>query len=132
MPTAQEVYESMLRGPVAESLHTQGFTGTFRKFKHRYGDYEGLIDFEKSRHSTKEKIPSYTVALWIRHLPTGTWCWGPTNLRGLLPQAHGLPPLYSLEANQTPDDAASSLISDLIRYGVPAITGEIERLGRQQ
>jgi hypothetical protein len=57
--TAKETFEAMVRGPVAEALHELGFTGTFRSFSLRSGDYKGIVEFKKSRFSTAEEIPSY-------------------------------------------------------------------------
>ena len=127
MATAQEVFERMLRGPVADALHELGFTGTFRHFSLRSGDFKAVIEFKKSRYSTAQEIPSYWALLSILHLPSGTRPWGEVMLRGILPDAREQP-LYSLTAKQTPSEAARKLIADLQDYGYPAIAAEIERL----
>lgn len=120
MATAQETFEAMLRGPVAEALHELGFKGTFRRFSLRFGEYKGIIDFKKTRYSTAREIPSYWALLSIRQVSDGFMPWGEVMLRGILPDARRQP-LYSLDSNQSPSEAGSKLIGDLQQYGYPAL-----------
>ena len=120
MATAQEIFEAMLRGPVAKALRDLGFTGTFRAFSLRAGEYQGIVHFQKSRYSTADEIPSYQALLSIRHIPTKSRCWGDVVLRGILPQARSHPQ-YSLTADQSPDEAAAKIVGDLQGYGYPAL-----------
>jgi hypothetical protein len=68
--SAPELFERMMRTRVAPALRSHGVTGSFRTFKFRDGNYEGVIHSISSKWNTRSKA-EFTFELGARYIPYG-------------------------------------------------------------
>ncbi len=126
-PTAQTVFDRMMRELVAPALHELGFTGKGpRWFSYRDGDYTGSFGTQKSRYSTREAV-QFWVHLGAAHEPTSSLYWN-MQLLALLPGDENRHQ-WTVRADSPAEPVAADLLDAFRRYGWPAIQAAVDSPG---
>ncbi|MGO8960702.1 MAG: hypothetical protein ACLQFR_25500 [Streptosporangiaceae bacterium] len=123
-PTAQRVFEQMMRTEVAPALRRAGFTGTFRDFRITSGDHRGYVYAQKSRYSTKECVDF--------RMMVAAPCMGGKQLFALMP-AQEFPEsgFWEVLAGKPTAAIAAVVVSAVRRYALPAIRAALDDPGHQ-
>jgi HEAT repeats len=118
--TAQEQFDALARGPMADALHLLGLRGTYRRFFITSGRFKGIVELQKSRHSTSEEV-TYWVNLTAISSQARQEMWR-GNLAALRPRFWTTGRMhYLVGSNQALREAGMEVIGDLQSYGVPAL-----------
>lgn len=119
----QQAYDQMMREQVAPALRELGFTGTARIFRYWSGGHKGEIRWQKDARQARRQILRFTINLG--------WRWGGGRIYELMPVPAG-DTWWELRGGQPAGPVASSVVSAIRCYAVPAIQAGLDDLEHQQ
>jgi hypothetical protein len=132
----------MLREQIAPGLRQFGFKGSGKRYRLPSDDgYNGFVDFQASRHSTKSGVEFWVnVGVWhpeavveraeAQRASPNAWIfplWGEwrTQLSGLAPQT--IEPWEKVEAMTSTEALSEKVLEAIGEYALPAMQREIDR-----
>ncbi len=119
----QRAYDQMMREQVAPALRELGFTGTARIFRYWSGGHKGQIRWQKDSRQTRRQLLLFTMKLG--------WWWGGGRICDLMP-VPAIDTWWELRGGQPAEPVASSVVSAIRCYAVPAIQVGLDDVEHQQ
>jgi hypothetical protein len=119
----QQAYDQMMREQVAPALRELGFTGTARIFRYGSGGHSGELRWQKDARQTRRQLLLFTINLG--------WWWGGGRIYELMPVPAG-DTWWELRGGQPAGPVASSVVSAIRCYAVPAIQAGLDDVEHQQ
>jgi hypothetical protein len=120
--TGQQAFKRMLRDLITPALRELGIRGPGG---YASGDYSGFLDFQKSRHNTKDEV-EFTINLGAAYTPTGDGYWH-ERIGAVMPARRDT--WWTLQTGQPIETVAAEVLAAIRSYGWPAIQAALDSPG---